>query len=98
MRLTEIFQTMPSFIFIFVVVAVFTPSVPTIVLAIAIVSWPQLARLVRGEFIALRGRDFVQACIAIGMSDLRDHLLPGAAQCAGAGDRHRLGDGGDWRS
>lgn len=71
MRITEVFQTIPSFIFIFVVVAVFTPSVQIIVLAIAIVSWPPIARLVRGEFIALRGRDFIQGCIAIGMSDLR---------------------------
>jgi peptide/nickel transport system permease protein len=71
MRVTEIFQTIPSFIFIFVVVAIFTPSVQIIVLAIAIVSWPPIARLVRGEFIALRGRDFIQGCIAIGMSDLR---------------------------
>ena len=57
------------------------PRSPVIVLAIAIVSWPQLARLVRGEFIALRGRDFVQGCIAIGMSDLRiifAQVLPNA--------------------
>ncbi|MEQ9639176.1 MAG: ABC transporter permease [Alphaproteobacteria bacterium] len=71
MRFTEIFQTIPSFIFIFVVVAIFAPSVEIIVLAIAIVSWPPITRLVRGEFIALRGRDFIQGCIAIGMSDMR---------------------------
>lgn len=71
MRLTEVFQTIPSFIFIFVVVAVFSPSVQIIVLAIGIVSWPPIARLVRGEFIALRGRDFIQGCIAIGMGDLK---------------------------
>ncbi|MEQ8344175.1 MAG: ABC transporter permease [Sneathiellaceae bacterium] len=71
MRLTEIFQTVPAFIFIFVVVAIFNPSVQIIVLAVAIVSWPPIARLVRGEFIALRNRDFIQGCIAIGMNDLR---------------------------
>jgi peptide/nickel transport system permease protein len=35
------------------------------------VSWPPIARLVRGEFLAMRAREFVQACISVGMSDLR---------------------------
>lgn len=71
MRLTEIFQTVPAFIFILVVVTIFQPSVQIIVLAVAIASWPPIARLVRGEYIALRERDFIQGCIAIGMTDLR---------------------------
>lgn len=71
MRLTEIFQTMPFFVFTIVIVAIFKPSIYTIVLAIATVSWPAVARLVRGQFLALRGREFVQASIAIGMGDAR---------------------------
>ena len=62
MRFTEIFQTVPPFIFVLVIVAIFLPTVETIVLAIAVVSWPSIARLVRGEFIALRDREFVQSC------------------------------------
>src|SRR5205085_797394 len=53
------------------VVAMFKPSVATIVGAIATVSWPAVARLVRGQFIALRNREFVQASIAMGMGDGR---------------------------
>ena len=34
-------------------------------------SWPGVARLVRGEFLALKNREFVQACHTLGMSDLR---------------------------
>lgn len=71
MRVSEIFQTMPFFIFAIVIVAIFKPSVFTIVAAIATVSWPTVARLVRGEFIALRNREFVQACVAMGMGDTR---------------------------
>jgi peptide/nickel transport system permease protein len=71
MRLTEIFQTVPNFIFVIVLVAIFKPSIRTIVLAIAIVSWPPIARLVRAEFLTLRRREFVQACIALGMSESR---------------------------
>ena len=71
MRLTEIFQTMPFFVFTIVVVAIFKPSVVTIVIAIATVSWPSVARLVRGQFLSLRTREFVQASIAMGMGDAR---------------------------
>lgn len=79
MRLTEMFQTIPPFIFAIVLVAIFQPSVTTIVLAIGTVSWPAVARLVRAEVLALRNREFVQACVAIGMNDARIiflHILP----------------------
>ena len=71
MRITEIFQTIPSFIFAILLVAIMKPSIVSIVIAIAVVSWPGVARLVRGEFLSLKNREFVQACHTIGMSDLR---------------------------
>ena len=80
-RLTEIFQTIPSFIFAIVIVAVLSPSIRNVIAAIAIVSWPPLARLVRGEFLAMRNREFVQACVSLGMTDTRiilKHILPNA--------------------
>lgn len=81
MRFTELFQTIPQFIFAIVVVAILSPSVANVTLAIALVSWPSVARLVRGEFLALREREFVQASVAIGMGDLRiilTQILPNA--------------------
>lgn len=71
MRVTEIFQTIPSFIFAILLVAIMKPSIISIVIAIAVVSWPSVARLVRGEFMALKNREFVQACHTLGMNDLR---------------------------
>lgn len=68
MRIAEIFQTIPHFMFAFVLVAIFKASLVTIVIAIAIVSWPPIARLVRAQFLSLREREFVQSCVAIGMS------------------------------
>jgi len=79
MRVTEFFQTIPSFLFAILLVAILTPSVLSIVAAIAVVSWPAVARLVRGEFLAMRHREFVQACVCLGMSDRRvifRHILP----------------------
>jgi peptide/nickel transport system permease protein len=67
MRLTEVFQTIPNFLLIIVLVVVLQPSLSTIIIAIAAVSWPSLARLVRAEVMALRRRDFVQSCVTIGM-------------------------------
>jgi len=69
MRLTEFFQTIPSFLFAIVLVAVMSPSLGSVTLAIVIVSWPPIVRLVRAEFISLREREFVQACICLGLSD-----------------------------
>lgn len=71
MRFTEIFQTIPSFIFGIVLVAIMSPSLYSIVIAIAVVTWPAVARLVRGEFLALRNREFVIAAVAMGMSNIR---------------------------
>jgi len=71
MRVTEMFQTIPSFVFAILLVAIMKPSIESIVIAIAVVSWPAVARLVRGEFLSLRNREFVQACHTLGMSDVR---------------------------
>ncbi len=82
MRLTEFFQTIPSFILAILLVAILSPSLGTEVLAIAVVSWPAIARLVRGEFAALGGREFVLATMGLGASDGRiilRHILPNCA-------------------
>ncbi|TCT00535.1 ABC transporter permease [Paralcaligenes ureilyticus] len=79
MRLTEMFQTIPFFLFAILLVAVLTPTIQSVVMAVAIVSWPPMARLVRGEFITMRNREFTQACVSMGMGHARIifvHILP----------------------
>jgi peptide/nickel transport system permease protein len=71
MRVTEVFQTIPSFVFAILLVAIMKPSIKSIVIAITVVSWPGVARLVRAEFLSLKNREFVQACHTLGMSDMR---------------------------
>ncbi|MDB5510819.1 MAG: transporter permease [Enterovirga sp.] len=66
MRFTELFQTVPSFALAIVIVAILQPSIASIVLAIALVSWPPVTRLVRGEVLSLRSRDYVQAAVTLG--------------------------------
>jgi peptide/nickel transport system permease protein len=71
MRFTELFQTVPSFALAIVIVAILQPSITSIVLAIALVSWPPVTRLVRGEVLSLRSRDYVQAAITVGQTTPR---------------------------
>ncbi|MBN8532809.1 MAG: ABC transporter permease [Rhizobiales bacterium] len=81
MRLTEFFQTIPSFIFAILLVAVLSPSTTSVVVAIATVSWPPIARIVRAEVMSLRSREFIQAAITLGESDsviLFRQILPNA--------------------
>jgi len=81
MRLTELFQTIPQFMLAIVVIAILGPSIANIITALAVVSWPAIARLVRGEFMVIRQRAYVQGCIVLGMSDLRImfvQILPNA--------------------
>lgn len=66
MRFTEFFQTIPQLAMAVVLVAILSPTIYSIVGAIAIVSWPPVARLVRGEFLSLKQREFVQAAVVIG--------------------------------
>ena len=68
MRFTEFFQTVPSFLLAVVLVAIFSPSLGSIVAAIAIVSWPPVTRVIRAEFLSLRSREFVQAAEVLGRS------------------------------
>ncbi|MCE3249582.1 MAG: transporter permease, partial [Geminicoccaceae bacterium] len=81
MRTAEFFLTIPSFILAVVLVAIFSPSVVSITAAIATVSWPSVARLTRGEFIAQREREYVQAARALGMRNweiILVQILPNA--------------------
>jgi peptide/nickel transport system permease protein len=81
MRFTEFFQTIPSFALAIVLVAILQPSIYSIVASIAIVSWPPVARLVRGEVLSLRTREYVQAAIVTGQTNgwiIWREILPNA--------------------
>jgi len=81
MRLTEFFQTIPSFILAVLLVAIFRPSLEVVVVTIAIVSWPPVARLVRSEFLSLQTREFVAAARILGQSNFSiivHEILPNA--------------------
>ncbi len=80
-RVTEVFQTIPNFVLAILLVAILTPSLTTIILAIALVSWPPLARLTRAQVMSVSRREFVHAARCQGQSAvsvLVRHVLPNA--------------------
>lgn len=80
-KFIEIFQTIPSFVLLVVLVAIAQPTTGTVTIAIAIVSWPTVARLTRAEFRAIREKDYVQAARSLGFGHARiifREILPNA--------------------
>ncbi len=68
MRFTEFFQSVPNFALAVVLVAIFQPSITSIVISIAVVSWPPVARLLRGEVMSIKSREFVEAAVLSGQT------------------------------
>ena len=80
-RLIEVFQTIPSFILLIVLVAIAQPSILTVIWAIGLITWPTIARLVRAEFRSLREKEFVLAARSLGYGHARivfREILPNA--------------------
>jgi len=79
MRLVDTFYSMPSLFVIILVVTLVGPRFATIVLVLGLLRWMTMARLVRGTFLSLREKEFVEAARSLGASHVRivvRHLLP----------------------
>jgi peptide/nickel transport system permease protein len=81
MRITEGFQVLPSFLVALVIVALTGSGVMKVILVIGLLAWPRTARLIRGQFVALREREFVQAARVVGVRSTKlmwSEILPNA--------------------
>lgn len=81
MRVTEVFQVIPRFFLAMMLVAFFDPSLGNVVVAIGLLSWPQLARVVRAAFLSLKSQDYIEAARAAGAGNLNlmfAKILPNA--------------------
>jgi len=79
MRFTDIWYAFPDLLFVLVVVSVFGPSLLTIFGAIALVNWVGLARLVRGQVLSIKEKEFIEAARSSGSAPAKlilKHLLP----------------------
>jgi peptide/nickel transport system permease protein len=78
-QLVDVLLAFPSLILGLIIVAMLGPSLTNIIAAIALTSLPAFARIARAPTIAVKQRDFVEACRALGYSDARilgRHILP----------------------
>jgi peptide/nickel transport system permease protein len=79
MRFTDVVLAFPRLILLILIVAVFQPSLTVIILVLGLTQWPATTRIVRGEVLSLREREFVQAARALGFRHGRiimRHVLP----------------------
>jgi peptide/nickel transport system permease protein len=79
MRITDIQLAIPTILLAIAVVAALGPGLGNVILTLAVTGWTLYARLVRGETLAVKGREFVQAARANGAGDARivaRHVLP----------------------
>ena len=79
MRVTDIFFAFPPLILAMAIAGALGPSLTNALIAVAVVLWPVYARLVRGQVLVLREREFIQAAQTVGVRNSRlllRHLLP----------------------
>ena len=79
MRLTDMMFAFPDILLAILIMAIYGQSLGNLFVALAITGWPGLARLVRGQALSLRGREFVEAARALGIPSgqiIRRHVLP----------------------
>ncbi len=81
MRFADIFMSFPSIVLILVLVAAIGPSITAVTVVIGILGWPQFARLIYGDVLSIREKEYVEASRAIGTRDLDiifKYILPNA--------------------
>lgn len=79
MRVVDSLLAIPYLLFVLLLASIFTPSIPMLIIVIAMVSWVFTARLVRGDTLSLRARDYVVAAKAVGTRGWRTvarHIIP----------------------
>jgi len=85
MRITDTWLALPALTFAILLAAVWRPSEWNIVIILALVYWTRYARVIRGEVLSLKERDFVRLAIVAGCSKrkiMRRHILPNVLNSA----------------
>ena len=94
MRLTDTWLALPALTFAIFLAAIVGPSMWNIVIILGAVYWTRYARVIRGEVLSLKEREFVRLAIVAGCSQMDDHAAAHPAQCRQLRDRARHPDAG----
>ncbi len=79
MRFTDLVLAFPRLVLLIMIVALFSPSITIIITVLGLTQWPNTTRIVRGDVLSLREREFIQAARALGFGRWRiimRHLIP----------------------
>jgi peptide/nickel transport system permease protein len=79
MRFTDMVLAFPRLVLLILIVALFGPSITMIIVVLGLTQWPGTTRIVRGDVLSLREREFIHAAHALGMGRTRiimRHLIP----------------------
>ena len=82
MRLVEILYSLPFIFFVIMLVVFFGRHIVLIFIAIGAINWLDMARIVRGQTLAIKRREFVGAAVAMGLTNgqiIRRHIIPNTA-------------------
>ncbi|PYM91676.1 MAG: peptide ABC transporter permease [Candidatus Rokuibacteriota bacterium] len=85
MRITDAWLALPVLVFAIFLAAIVGPSVSNIIIILAAVFWTRYARIIRGEVLSIRERDFVRLAVVAGCSKwtiMRRHILPNVVNTA----------------
>lgn len=81
MRFVEVIESLPTVLILITIISIFNPSLPILILFVVIFGWTGISQYMRGQFLSLRKREYVEAARAIGASHFRiilRHILPNA--------------------
>ena len=82
MRLVDVLLSIPGLPLLILIATLYTPGPAGLAVVLAVIGWPGIARIIRGEVLSLRGREYVEAARLVGASPTRimvRHLLPNVA-------------------
>lgn len=81
MRVIEVFESIPAFFILITIISIFTPNMMLLIIFSVVFNWTSISHYMRGQFLSLRKREYVEASRAIGASHGRiilKHILPNA--------------------
>ncbi|GAK06262.1 dipeptide transport system permease protein DppC [Geomicrobium sp. JCM 19037] len=79
MRIVDSFLSIPNILFALVILSIFSPGMLTLIVVLGVTNWVNYARLIRGEVLTLKEREFIKAATSIGVRKgkiIVRHLLP----------------------
>ncbi len=79
MGFVDIVWSFPTMLLAIALTAILQPGLQSVIIALGLVSWPEYARIIRSQFLAVKQKEFVEAARSVGASDFRiikNHLLP----------------------